>query len=408
MSATAVTVERLGKRYRIGTVARPFMLREALTSVLGAPVRGARRLASRERPSASPDPIWAVKDVSFEIRRGDVVGIIGRNGAGKSTLLKLLSRITEPTAGRITIRGRVGSLLEVGTGFHPELTGRENITLNGAILGMKKAEITRKFDEIVSFAQIETHLDTPVKYYSSGMYMRLAFAVAAHLEPEILIVDEVLAVGDVQFQKRCLGKIGDVAREGRTVLLVSHQLNQVRRLCDKVMWLDGGRLRAFGDPLATIAAYEQDALGMPNGHAAPRDSAARFLGWEVADGRCGEPHVVGDSGPVTIALSLQVDRRLHRAHHGIALFDQDNRVMWATATDGLSLERGRHRLVYTFPMLPLRPGTYQWHASLRDADGTVVDDWYGVPALVVGAPPLGHPLDRFQGVLNLPYAMSVT
>ncbi len=223
MSSIAISVEGLGKCYEIGAVRASYQtLRESLVDVFGGPFRrlGA---AVRRQPSANTTTLWALRDVSFEVRRGEVVGIIGRNGAGKSTLLKVLSRITEPSAGRARIRGRVGTLLEVGTGFHPELTGRENTYLNGAILGMRRAEIDRKFDEIVAFSEVEQFIDTPVKHYSSGMYLRLAFAVAAHLEPEILIVDEVLAVGDAAFQKKCLGKMSDVAKEGRTILFVSHE-----------------------------------------------------------------------------------------------------------------------------------------------------------------------------------------
>jgi lipopolysaccharide transport system ATP-binding protein len=211
-------------------------------------------------PGSSTEEFYALKDVSFEINQGERVGIIGRNGAGKSTLLKILSRITEPTKGRIEITGRVASLLEVGTGFHPELTGRENIFLNGAILGMTKAEIKKKFDEIVAFAEIEKFLDTPVKRYSSGMYVRLAFAVAAHLEPEILIVDEVLAVGDAQFQKKCLGKMEDVGKEGRTILFVSHNMGAVRSLCHRGIVLDGGMIRFIGDAERAIAEYSSDTL----------------------------------------------------------------------------------------------------------------------------------------------------
>ncbi len=213
------------------------------------------------RPQTSEEDFWALKDVSFEVKQGEVVGIIGRNGAGKSTLLKILSRITEPTSGRVTLRGRVASLLEVGTGFHPELTGRENIFLNGAILGMTRAEVRSKFDEIVAFAEVEKFLDTPVKRYSSGMYVRLAFAVAAHLEPEILVVDEVLAVGDAQFQKKCLGKMQDVARgEGRTVLFVSHNIGAVSSLCTRGIFLKSGRLGLAGDMQAVIHAYMADCV----------------------------------------------------------------------------------------------------------------------------------------------------
>jgi lipopolysaccharide transport system ATP-binding protein len=202
------------------------------------------------------EEFWALKDVSFEVKRGEVIGIIGKNGAGKSTLLKIVSRITEPTAGRVRLRGRVASLLEVGTGFHPELTGRENIFLNGAILGMTRREIRRKFDEIVAFAEVEKFLDTPVKHYSSGMYVRLAFAVAAHLEPEILIVDEVLAVGDAEFQKKCLGKMDEASkREGRTVILVSHNMSAVNSLCSKGIYLEHGRLQTIGDTKVVVSKY---------------------------------------------------------------------------------------------------------------------------------------------------------
>ncbi|WP_322807809.1 ABC transporter ATP-binding protein [Thermanaerothrix sp.] len=234
MSRYAIQVRDLGKQYRIGTVVTRYpTLREALAD---------RVQALFHRNHHTDETIWALRHVSFEVEHGKVLGVIGRNGAGKSTLLKILSRVTEPTEGEAEIRGRVGSLLEVGTGFHPELTGRENIYLNGAILGMKRAEIDRKFDEIVAFAEVEPFIDTPVKRYSSGMYLRLAFAVAAHLEPEILVVDEVLAVGDAEFQRKCLGKMGEVAREGRTVLFVSHNMSAILRLTEETLVLDKGRL----------------------------------------------------------------------------------------------------------------------------------------------------------------------
>ncbi|MFN5862715.1 MAG: ABC transporter ATP-binding protein, partial [Pseudanabaena sp.] len=230
---------------------------------------GARSVVRRLRhpgkrlPRPNQEEYWALKDVSFEVKQGDRIGIIGRNGAGKSTLLKILSRITEPTSGKISIKGRVSSLLEVGTGFHPELTGRENIYLNGAILGMDRAEIKRNFDEIVSFAEVEKFLDTPVKHYSSGMYVRLAFAVAAHLEPEILIVDEVLAVGDAQFQKKCLGKMKDVSGEGRTVLFVSHSMPTITSLCSNVILLDKGNLIKRGNASEVIMQYYTSGVSSP-------------------------------------------------------------------------------------------------------------------------------------------------
>ncbi|MBI3667360.1 MAG: ABC transporter ATP-binding protein [Acidobacteria bacterium] len=248
MAEIAIRVENLGKKYRIGSRQESYKtLRDSLTDTALRPLRAVRSWAGRNGSSrAEPAEIWALKDVSFEVKRGEVVGIIGRNGAGKSTLLKILSRITEPTEGYAEIHGRVGSLLEVGTGFHPELTGRENIYLNGAILGMKKAEIERKFDEMVSFAGVEKFIDTPVKHYSTGMYLRLAFAVAAHLDPEILLVDEVLAVGDAAFQKKCLGKMRQVANEGRTVFFVSHNITVIRKLCTSGLYLNSGALLRAG------------------------------------------------------------------------------------------------------------------------------------------------------------------
>jgi lipopolysaccharide transport system ATP-binding protein len=258
-----IRVENLSKRYRIAEREQYQMLRGSLMRAAGAPVRWIAWAAGRRRDNTERDSdqyVVALDDVSFEVEAGEVLGIIGRNGAGKSTLLKILSRITEPTRGKVELYGRVGSLLEVGTGFHQELTGRENIFLSGAILGMRRAEITAKFDEIVAFAEVERFIDTPVKRYSSGMYVRLAFAVAAHLEPEILMVDEVLAVGDAAFQKRCLGKMGDVARDGRTVLFVSHNMASIESLCGSCMVISDGRLEAIGAPAEMVARYMTSQL----------------------------------------------------------------------------------------------------------------------------------------------------
>lgn len=253
-----IRVQQLSKKYLLGERQATTTFREDLAAMFRAPVR----LLSKDRQHKKPvDPLWALRNVSFDVMPGEVVGIIGRNGAGKSTLLKVLSRITAPTEGRVELYGRVGSLLEVGTGFHPELTGRDNIYLNGTILGMRRAEITRNFDAIVAFAEVDRFLDTPVKHYSSGMYMRLAFSVAAHLEPEILIVDEVLAVGDAGFQKKCLGKMGEVARGGRTVLFVSHNMAAVEALCTHCVWLAEGQVCQSGNTPEVIASY------MAEGHA---------------------------------------------------------------------------------------------------------------------------------------------
>lgn len=265
-SESAISVRDLSKRYRLGATISHDTLRDSVADGMRALWHRLRRGSAGAdtggaEKAGGVDELWALRDVSFDIPRGEVIGIIGRNGAGKSTLLKILSRITEPTAGEVRIRGRIASLLEVGTGFHPELSGRENILLNGAILGMHRHEILRKFDEIVAFSGVERFIDTPVKRYSSGMYVRLAFAVAAHLEPEILLVDEVLAVGDADFQKKCLGKMGEVARGGRTVLLVSHNMHSVRALCTSALLFDSGRLKENGPAGAVVDQYIQKNIG---------------------------------------------------------------------------------------------------------------------------------------------------
>ena len=255
MNDIVIHVENMGKRYRIGVSPERYKtLRDTIVAGINSPIRKLRQRSSVNASSTGSNLIWALRDISFDVPRGKVLGIVGRNGAGKSTLLKILSRVTEPTEGFAEIHGRVGALLEVGTGFHPELTGRENIYLNGAILGMKRIEIGRKFDEIVAFSEVEQFIDTPVKRYSSGMYLRLAFAVAAHLEPEILVVDEVLAVGDAEFQRKCMGKMSDVAQEGRTVLFVSHNMSAILRLTEETIVLDKGHL-VYRAPTAEAVDY---------------------------------------------------------------------------------------------------------------------------------------------------------
>jgi lipopolysaccharide transport system ATP-binding protein len=263
MTDTAIVVEGIAKQYRLGQIQSYRTLRDSVGNALSAPVRALKPAGKGSAPMRSPrrEMLWALHDVSFGVQRGEVVGIVGRNGAGKTTLLKILSRITVPTAGRVTMRGRVGSLLEVGTGFNAELTGRENIFLNGAILGMKRAEIERKFDEIVEFSGVGRFLDTPVKRYSTGMGVRLAFSVAAHLETEIILVDEVLSVGDVEFQRKCLGKMEDVTNQGRTVIFVSHNLTAVRRLCSRAVLLQAGRMEADGPTEAVLATYLAGEMG---------------------------------------------------------------------------------------------------------------------------------------------------
>jgi lipopolysaccharide transport system ATP-binding protein len=304
MPDIAIRVEHLSKQYWIGGPREAYRtLGATLTDALAAPLRRARTLLRGHAAGAAElyEPMWALRDASFEIKSGEIVGIIGRNGAGKSTLLKILSRITEPTSGAADIHGRVGSLLEVGTGFHQELTGRENIYLNGAILGMKRAEIARKFDEIVKFAEVERFLDTPVKHYSSGMYLRLAFAVAAHLEPEILLVDEVLAVGDANFQKKCLNKMQEVGQSGRTVLFVSHNMSAVTRLCERVILLSGGKVERDGPAHEVVSGYLQSQLGTT----AAREWAdpARAPGGPVA--RLRAVRVRGRDGRITDSVDIR-------------------------------------------------------------------------------------------------------
>src|SRR5271165_4876324 len=313
MSGGVIQGEGLGKLYRRG-LSNDLGLRHALERFVKSPLSALRRKRH--------ETFWALKDVSLEVKGGEVLGLIGRNGAGKTTLLKILSRITKPTTGWAEIHGRVGSLLEVGTGFHPELTGRENTFLSGAILGMPKSEITRKFDEIVAFAELEKFIDTPVKHYSSGMYVRLAFAVAAHLEPEILLVDEVLAVGDINFQKKCLGKMGDVARAGRTIVLVSHQMNQIRRLCQRVAWVDGGQVRMIGGAHDVLARYESAMFAGERSQGMQRGSStkAQFLRWEIAEPQSEERHTLRTMDGVTVKFAVELAQPVQGAHHGIALF----------------------------------------------------------------------------------------
>lgn len=352
-----IRVENLSKQYAIGARQAPYKtLRESITDALRSPFKSFRR-----NGNLAEDTIWALKDVSFNIYPGEVVGIIGRNGAGKSTLLKILSRITEPTKGKIDLFGRVGSLLEVGTGFHPELTGRENIYLNGAILGMGKAEINRKFDEIVAFAEVEKFLDTPVKYYSSGMYVRLAFAVAAHLETEILIIDEVLAVGDSVFQKKCLGKMQNVAEEGRTVLFVSHNMQVVSTLTQRSLALSQGRKTCEGSTSTVISEYLRENTRANQIYTdLPSDSEPKITRVELQTSEPGNVQLNGKemkvtfeiSAPVPIdgaALSFQVCDSLQRPITHLWTFDSER---------PMCREPGTFRVACIIPKLRLYMGHY--------------------------------------------------
>jgi len=331
MSDVAIRVAGLGKQYQIGGDRKPYKtIRESITDMVLDPLRRLRAGLSADALNGE-HAFWALKDVSFEVNRGEVVGIIGRNGAGKSTLLKILSRITEPTEGEVEIVGRVGSLLEVGTGFHPELTGRENVYLNGAILGMKRSEINRRFDEIVAFSEIERFLETPVKHYSSGMYTRLAFAVAAHLEPEILMVDEVLAVGDAAFQKKCLGKMGDVAKAGRTVLFVSHNLAAILALSTRAVLIDKGRITRSGTPTDIVQRYAEitDSLRtIPLADRTDRggDRSVRMMSLKIDSGAAVGPIRCGDRLRITIGYTAA--RPLKQPAFLIGIYDPFERPIF--------------------------------------------------------------------------------
>jgi lipopolysaccharide transport system ATP-binding protein len=400
MSDSAIQVQRLSKRFEIGERQNYATFRDAIVRKLSFPFRTNGKLAA--------EVLWALRDVSFDVKPGEVVGLIGRNGAGKSTLLKILARIMRPTTGWAKVRGTIGSLLEVGTGFHPELTGRENVFLSGAVLGMKKAEIQKKFDEIVAFSEFERFLDTPLKRYSSGMQMRLAFAVAAHLEPEILLVDEVLAVGDLDFQKRCLGKMGDVARHGRTIIFVSHQMAQIRRLCGRVLWIDAGEIQIDGSTQDVVSHYEA-AMSRDASHPKIKmqgaQPSARFIGWQVV-GIENSGHSIRDLNPVTVRFVIKVERAVPKAAHGIALYDRERKLIWSRTPEKLALEPGVYALEHTFAMLPLRPGLYNWAVSLIE-DGNVIDDWDCVPEMNVATESYQTPADEWTGILNLPSSLRV-
>jgi len=344
MSDVVIRVENLSKQYRLGTIGHGTLYRD-----LQSGWAKFRRIedpnaqigsADREQVNRTHDRFWALRDVSFDVRQGEVVGIIGRNGAGKSTLLKIISRVTAPTEGTIKIRGRVASLLEVGTGFHPELSGRENIFLNGAILGMRTVEIEQKFDEIVRFAEIDRFIDTPVKRYSSGMYVRLAFAVAAHLEPEILLVDEVLAVGDAAFQKKCLGKMGEVAKEGRTVLFVSHNMAAVRGICSRAILIDAGRIVKSGDAHEVISYYLQNSLRITSRTdlqqiiaSIPPDPVFRLRDIRILQN--GEPagEVIGNGQPLEIVVHYQVLEKTTGLRVYFDLCDTDDTILFRSFHD---------------------------------------------------------------------------
>lgn len=390
MTVPVIQAEHLSKRYRLGQGgAVDYTIGERLYGLAGAAFT---QLTGKAHSAREREVFWALRDVSFEAERGKVLGVIGRNGAGKSTLLKILSRITEPTDGVATIRGRIGSLLEVGTGFHPELTGRENVFLNGAILGMKRREVVEKFDNIVAFAELEKFIDTPVKRYSSGMYVRLAFAVAAHLEPEVLLIDEVLAVGDAGFQQRCLGRMSEIAEHGRTVLFVSHDMAAVSRLCDRVMLLDGGEVMSITDPqsaidqyLRLVADWRRDPSGVFTG---PLADTIRFRDLRINGVGDDSPRIIRPDQPIRLHIQGESKRPIPAFRTTFSIYRDGVRLLTRhdtpTPTD---LPAGGFAASAELPALLLRPGRYTlsiggyrdgmreyvWGTDLMDF--TVTEQW---------------------------------
>jgi lipopolysaccharide transport system ATP-binding protein len=399
---SAITVENLSKQYQIGVNRnkRYRTLRESIGNgfmSLGDRLRPARGVANSTSHGSGTH--WALKDVSFEVQPGEVVGVIGRNGAGKSTLLKILSRITEPTSGRAKIRGRVGSLLEVGTGFHPELTGRENIYLNGSILGMSRREIERKFDEIVAFSEVEKFLDTPVKRYSSGMFVRLAFAVAAHLEPEILIIDEVLAVGDAKFQKKCLAKMDDVKHGGHTVLVVSHQIQVIQAICDRSILLEEGRIEKIGDTADVVATY----LGSSREHTNLRHfrqegtGEAQLLEMRVTTDSSTSPREVLRGESLRAELLLLVRQELQESNVSMALRNSAGLELfshcWSDQYACLpTLRPGIHAINLEVPTRFLRPGPYSLSLCVSKNEADMVADVTGIELPPVVLEPTANPV----------------
>jgi lipopolysaccharide transport system ATP-binding protein len=419
-----ISVENLSKQYRIGTKLPYKTFREAIMNIITSPAKLFRHpmpSALCSMPPSRDGYIWALKDVSFEVKEGEVLGIIGRNGAGKTTLLKVLSRVTEPTKGEVKIRGRVGSLLEVGTGFHPELTGRENIFLNGAILGMRKEEIKEKFDEIVAFSEVEKFLDTPMKRYSSGMYVRLAFAVAAHLEPEILLVDEVLAVGDAQFQKKCLGKMGEVSKEGRTVLFVSHNLQAIRNLCPRSIFLNNGEVISDATTEKSLSHYSQflhrlqidDKTAINNELVRRGGGSVRFTSVSVYDVNGKESYSFEMGETIRFKMSYKVFKEIRGLSVYIALRSGITREIVTSVKHLISSAKigadTTGTVIIELPDVYIRPGEYPIYLHISESLPTktnfdVLDDLTAPLVITAGSKKQESNFDPSQslGYFSLP------
>jgi len=414
----AISVENLSKKYQLGELERYYTFRDTLANIVKAPFRKLLSYKNGSSPdsritkseSSNPDYIWALKNVSFKVNHGEVIGIIGRNGAGKSTLLKLLSRITAPTEGTIKINGSVGSLIEIGTGFHPELTGRENIYLNGSILGMSRMEINNKFDEIVAFSEIEKFLDTPVKRYSSGMNIRLAFAVTAHLNHDILVIDEVLAVGDAKFQQKCIGAMGDVSKQGRTILFVSHQLNHIKKLTENCIWLEQGKIEKIGNTFEVVNNYEKsfskiaDLLGNEINNV--NRLKAMIRGWKINANQLNKSNIIEKEGPLHITFYISVKTEIFSACLNIFLYNKDNLLVWGDSINNLSLKQGNYKVNYSFSSLPLMPGAYFWKISLYDTY-EFIDSSFLTPELHINTKSYTNTNDDMTGLLNISYKQEI-
>ena len=402
---TVISVEHLSKTYRLGQIGTGTFSRDL--EVWWAKLRGKPnpllRVGEKDHGNRDGEELWALRDVSFTVEQGEVLGIIGRNGAGKSTLLKILSRVTAPTSGKIKVKGRIASLLEVGTGFHPDLTGRENIYLNGAILGMSKQEVTRKFDEIVDFSEVEKFIDTPVKRYSSGMYVRLAFAVAAHLDPEILVVDEVLAVGDAEFQKKCLGKMGDVAHEGRTVLFVSHNMGAITQLCPNVILLNKGLLEIYSSTAGVVKQYLSGGMEIPDTSfdASLRPNAAAVITRVWVGDIQGQPIPSVDvNKPFTIGLKILVRRSLSNVDVVARVYNALGQPLFTTNLSDASgltttLQNDSYNYIVQVPAHFIAPDTYSITVAIHQPLLDVIDQCENAVSFEVKE--TGGPMWRYHG-----------
>ncbi len=416
MSDTVISVENVSKSYRLGVIGTGTFfgdLNRWWAKKLGRPDPYAK-IGEKDHGNRQGETILALHDINFDIQQGEALGIIGRNGAGKSTLLKIFSRVTAPTSGAVKVKGRIASLLEVGTGFHPELTGRENIYLNGAILGMSRTEVNRKLEEIIDFSGVENFIDTPVKRYSSGMYVRLAFSVAAHLEPDILVVDEVLAVGDLEFQNKCLGRMGEVAQGGRTVIFVSHNMGAISRFCSRVVLLQKGGVVMDGATQKVIDAYHESLQNKSKLLDGDRvvNSPMGFTRWSVGEDSGGMLFQTQSQKPLTISFRLSVSEPIKQAHFGLAIYSTDGQLIWAIKSadvynEYMDFDRGVYEIKFRIPSLPLREGHYMLKVS-ANSRFKQFDVWDVEPVLDVVSKTDSILPSRWQGILNIPCEIDVT